>query len=313
MNILSGELRKFSYLRGFNYTPSYAYNYFEEWPNFEPSIWEKEVPYAKRFGANHLRIWMERDPWQADPNLFLKNVDTALNILGRNGIKMMPTLFNSWHGLDWEMGGTYLLHVADGNWKRFEPYIESFVGYFKDDPRIVIWDLANEPPVWNRERDKPWINFLAHVYEKIKEIGVNQPITIGTMSRDNIRILEPCSDVLCCHMYSYTQENIDAACDNAVQIALEYNKPLICNECCTGSFNDQERAEIARMSVDALEKRGIGWTAWHLMSGQIVTGSRERTDRNGIRGEGYMPFIMPDGSTRPGHEIFHKGSGGVTS
>ena len=112
--------------------------------------------------------------------------------------------------------------------------------------------------------------------------------------------------MLCCSIYAYTQANIDAVCDEVVQIAVDANKPLYCGEYCAGSFNDQERAEIARMSIEALEKQGIGWAAWHLMSGQLVTGSRERTDKNGIRGEGYMSFIMLDGSPRPGHEILHR-------
>ena len=252
MKSLPDELRNFSYLRGFNYTPSYAYNYFEEWHNFEASVWEKEVPYAKSFDANHLRIWMERDPWQADPDVFLKAVDTALDVLNRNGMKMMPTIFNGWHHLQWDMGGTYLQHIADGNWKRFEPYIESFVGHFKDDPRIVMWDVANEP-AWESEVGEITISFLVHMYEKVKEIGVSQPVTIPITET----ILDTYPDALCFHMYGYTQESINAACDKAVQIALDHKKPLICNECCPGSFNDQERAEIARMSIEALEERGI--------------------------------------------------------
>ena len=124
MKSLPDELRQFSHLRSFNYTPSYAYNYFEEWHNFEPAVWEREVPYAKRFGSNHLHIWMERDPWQADPDAFLKAVETALDILDKNGLQMIPTLFNGWHNLDWDMGGTYVQHIASENWERFNPYIK---------------------------------------------------------------------------------------------------------------------------------------------------------------------------------------------
>ena len=92
-------------------------------------------------------------------------------------------------------------------------------------------------------------------------------------------------------------------CEEHLAIAAEFGKPLIATETCCGSLDDAERGALARDNIETLERFGIGWQAWQLVSGRFVTGSRERTDSNAVRPkEGYMPFVMPGGTTRPHHE-----------
>ncbi|MCM8804703.1 MAG: hypothetical protein NC833_05575 [Candidatus Omnitrophica bacterium] len=55
--------KKFSYIRGFNYQPSYGANGYEIWYYFKPDIIEKEIFLGKKYfpGINTLRIWLSWD------------------------------------------------------------------------------------------------------------------------------------------------------------------------------------------------------------------------------------------------------------
>lgn len=59
----------------------------------------------------------------------------------------------------------------------------------------------------------------------------------------------------------------------------------------------------AREDIETLERHGIGWIVWQLVEGRFITGNKERTDNNALDFmEGFMPFILADGSMRPRHE-----------
>lgn len=106
------------------------------------------------------------------------------------------------------------------------------------------------------------------------------------------------------HPYAeYWDEGFLQFTDAYIDVANRLEKPLLCTETCQGSLNDQVRGEIVRQTLDALESRSIGWLAWHLCEGKVVTGDRSRPDGNCRPGEaGYMPFLLADGSIRPHHE-----------
>ena len=91
--------------------------------------------------------------------------------------------------------------------------------------------------------------------------------------------------------------------DFYIRIANTKGKPLIASETCQGSKKNETRTEIVRVSLRELEKLKIGWLAWQLMAGKIVTGRRDRTDRDCRPGDdSVMYFVEKDGRTRPGHE-----------
>ena len=104
-------------------------------------------------------------------------------------------------------------------------------------------------------------------------------------------------DVISFHPYAeYWDEGFLQFTDAYIDVANRLEKPLLCTETCQGSLNDQVRGEIVRQTLDALESRSIGWLAWHLCEGKVVTGDRSRPDGNCLPGEaGYMPFLLADG------------------
>jgi hypothetical protein len=293
-------------VKGFNYQPGYARSLAYIWTNFDRAAWEKEVPWALRFGANTLRVWLDWHAYIAVEDRVLDGLEQALDVLDRSGLKMIPVLFNRWNDARYPMGmvGDQDLASAGFEFDKFLPYVDALGGRFGNDRRIALWDLCNEPfSPWYKSMEINLREFAwqACVAARMRRHTV-RPLTIGTAIGDNVRLYAPLVDVISFHPYAGLGE-METVCREHLEIAAHYGKPLLCTETCKGSLNDEERGRIARDNIETLEKHGLGWLAWQLCEGEFVTGNRRRTDSNAVRpGEGYHPFVLADGRTRPGHE-----------
>ena len=297
---------EYAQIRGFNYQPSYAGSLQQIWACFDRPVWEREVAWSRRFGTNMLRVWLDWHAWIALEDAMLDALDHALAVCSANGIRMMPVLFNRWNDDRLPMGMVADRDIAASDYAfgKFEPYVAGLMERFGDDPRVAVWDLCNEPQAPYLEgalnfRELAW---LARVAGWVRDRS-DKPITIGTMTADNVRIYAPLVDVISFHPYTLKPGEMDALCHSHREIAADYGKPLICTEACKGSFDDQERGRQARDDVEALQRHGIGWLLWQFVEGRFITGSRQRPDDNALHPrQGYMPFVLSNGSTRPGHE-----------
>lgn len=300
------NLTKWSSLKGFNYQPGYSAHLQVTWTDFDPAVWEREVPWSLRFGTNTLRVWLDWSAYLVLGDKLMDHIDRALSILDRNGIQMMPVLFNRWTDARYPAGGVADNDLTNGGlaFEKFYHYIDDLMVHFADDRRIVCWDLCNEPQaprpmVDIAYQELRWLSVVADRVRRQSDI----PITIGSTVTDNVALFAPLVDVISFHPYPRRAEEMDDLCQQHIAIAHTYDRPLICTETCVGSLDDQERGELARETIETLEEYDIGWLAWQLVAGPFVSGNRQRVDSNSIRpNEGYMPFVLEDGSTRPGHE-----------
>lgn len=309
-------------IRGFNYQPGYSSQLQYTWTNFDRASWEREVPYALRFGSNTLRVWLDWSAYLAMGSKFFDRIEEAIEILDANGLLMMPVLFNRWTDIDWPAGGITNDHLAivAHDFLTFKPYVDGLMDRFANDRRIVMWDLCNEPTAPRGEVAEVETAWLQQIGLWLRE-RTELPITIGTATGDNVRQFAPFADVLSFHPYArVTQAQaaqpgerracMKALCEKHLEIAREFGKPLICTETCVGSLNDLERGELARDNLETLDSFGIGWVAWHLVAGEFVSAHPQKVDSNSVRRhEGYMPFVLTDGSTRPGHEWLETNGG----
>lgn len=286
--------------------PSYASNLAILWSRFDVDIWRREVGWSKRFNTNMLRVWLDWHSWLALGDEFWEYLDKALAVLAEYDIQMMPVLYNRWCDVRYPMGMVTDrdLMTADSSFGKFRQYITELLERFGADERIGIWDLCNEPQAWGQVTDleSREVSWLKQTADKIRQSS-NIPITIGTMVGENVRLYADLVDVISFHPYPRVIGDMEQLCENHLEIAKEYGRELICTETCCGALNDIERGHLAEDNVRTLKKYGIGWLIWQLCEGKFVTGNRERVDNNSIRDcEGYMPFVLADGSTRPGHE-----------
>ncbi len=295
---------QWSAIRGFNYQPSHSSHLQYTWTNFSAACWEREVPWALRFGSNTLRVWLDWSAWLAIGEEMLDHLEEALVILDKHHLRMIPVLFNRWTDARFPAGGIADQDLRSGSCDKFYPYIDALTGRFGGDSRIVLWDLANEPqaPGPNPEMAFLELRWLCAMAARLR-INSRIPLTIGTMTGENVATYAPLVDVISFHPYTRLKDEMEARCEEHLLLAAQLGKPLLCTETCIGSLDDEERGRLAHDALTTLERYQIGWLAWQLVSGEFVTGSRERTDNNAVRpGEGFMPFVLENGATRPGHE-----------
>ncbi len=298
--------------RGFNYNPGYCSTCYEAWSMFDEESWRREICRGKTYFPvlNFLRIWLDWNAYLRQPEKFMENFDTVLTICHEQDIDVHPTLFNRWHDYTYDFGGIYCDHFIDRQYDRFESYIHHLAERFKDDRRIGIWDLCNEPQ--HRDKKNPLhqleVDWLSWVAGRMRTLGVSQPITIGTTVGMNVEWVSNLCDVICIHPYGgWWNDQFAQNCDWAVDLAKHAGKPLIANETCQGSLDDRTRVEIIQKSLGHLKSRNIGWCAWQLHGGKMISGNTVIMDSNCKPGDrAYMAFIHPDGMLRTGHDIFNE-------
>ena len=151
---------------GFNFLPSTAVNFVEMWhpATFDIDTIEVELGWAAEIGFNAMRINLPFVGWQQDRDGLLDRLDRVMGTAHALGIDTVPCLFD-----DCGFGG------AEPTWgsqpdpipdvhnsravaspgreavldltlrPRLEAYVRDVIGTFREDPRILFWDLYNEP------------------------------------------------------------------------------------------------------------------------------------------------------------------------
>ena len=83
-----------------------------------------------------------------------------------------------------------------------------------------------------------------------------------------------------------------------------HGKPVLVTECCWGSNDDAVRVKYIRHDLGLLKQAGIGFLSHALHHSPVANLNRPVPDRKW--GTMYMGFVDPDGSIRPGHEVYNE-------
>ena len=330
-------MKDYSYVRGFNYHPSYAYNNYEIWRFFDAEVFEREIALGKKYfpNMNTLRIWLSYDAFRYEEDKQAENFETALKICDKYGCKVIVCLFNCWHDGDMDFGGIYHSQMITGsiwatyNEGRFDSYIEKIVKPHKNDERILIWDICNEP--YSYGNNQTYIDFiepyetawLKKICDMCHEAGVTQPCGIsnfdlGTYEERMERHARFADfvDVFLIHPYYYqsdyditgptelTPEGFDEFLEEYKELSRKYNKPILTTETCWGSRDNKIRAEIVKQTVHAHKRANIGFIA-HALHWSYAPDLHDDNDAP-LGRAGNLAFITRDDKLREGHEAFNE-------
>jgi endo-1,4-beta-mannosidase len=201
-------------INGFNYYPRlHPWRTFNigEW---EPNITEFELRLGTTLGANVVRIFIDynfsldnaRQPgdyYFALLPQYVENVRGFLDIAGRLDLKVIVTLFDS---LDLAMYQPYSHWIA-------EEYLKVLIPLFANDPRILCWDLQNEPDraLSTVGRD-PVLTFFKRVSKQIRALDPRHLQTIGWIDRARAQYFPDLNDYLdfwCFHFYDKAERLAD--------------------------------------------------------------------------------------------------------
>src|ERR1700687_5343778 len=153
------------WLVGSNFTPSTAINELEMWQadTFDLPTIDRELGWAEGLGMNTMRVFLHNLLWQQDSAGFLRRMDQFLQVADKHHIRIMFVLLDSvWdpypklgrqrdpkphvHNSGWVQAPGAEILKDEPRWNQeLKPYVVGVIGRFRDDPRVLMWDLMNEP------------------------------------------------------------------------------------------------------------------------------------------------------------------------
>lgn len=224
------------WLVGSNFITSSSINQLEFWQSetFDTILIEKELKLSASIGMNTHRVYLHDLLWEQDSIGFMDRIDQFLSIADKYGIKTMLVFFDDvWHPYS-SLGKQPepIPHIHNSGWVQspgveiltdilrhdsLEPYVKGIVSRFKDDNRVLSWDLYNEPaqhngaprvsrervieiyenigvtltdeelPFYYRDKMEPTgyekreftLALLKKAFKWVREINPSQPLTVG--------------------------------------------------------------------------------------------------------------------------------------
>jgi hypothetical protein len=287
------------WLVGCNYIPSNAINQLEMWQEetFSPELIEKELGWAASLGFNTVRVFLHNLLWDQNPEGFLNRIDTFLDIAYGHGIRTMLVLFDAvWdpfpklgvqprpkhnvHNSGWVQCPGYDVLNNPHSYDSLHSYVNGVVSHFKDDERVLIWDLYNEPDNMNLAsyKDDDYVQHKAELSMALLKKTINwvrvinpvQPITMAPWQNDwscdtKITALDNYmfshSDIVSFHWYGSKETT-----EQRIKDIQRYGRPMLCTEYMARPF-DSTFQEI----LPLFQQYGIGAYNWGFVAGKSQT------------------------------------------
>lgn len=298
---------------GCNYIPSCCINSIEIWQEYEfdkvLKVMNNELTLAADIGMNSVRMGLSIDVWQEQRDGYMQRFDKVLDLLKKNQMTMMPVFFDDCCRGPIELhtgqahlgkqpdpfpgahGGypapppiksvnpTYSMVDNPANWNSLEKFTKDFVGRYKNESRILAWDIWNEPGN-SGNAGIGGINKSLHLMESAfgwaREMDPSQPLTAGSwdyyidrinsagkfkeLTEIEQRALE-LSDVISFHYYGEIQKTIQI-----IENLKIWGRPLFITEWLHRPFHNYVSDHLPLFA-----KEKIACYNWGLVNGKTQT------------------------------------------
>lgn len=268
---------------GVNYIPANALNYTAMWDktSFSPKVIKKELELMTDMGMNCARFVMQYAVYEENPRRFIRVLDKVLDIMDKAGVKAMPIFFDDccfgtgtdpvtgdqgeplegWYAWKWSPSPGLTMVVDERRHGQLEKYVKDVMTHFRDDPRIMMWDLYNEPTN-SSQPNRSW-PLLRKVFAWAREVQPSQPITSGIWNgnKDLNQFLAENSDIITFHLYGNAK-----ATEQRIREMKAYSRPVICTEWMNRP-NGSTIKDCLRLFADS----GTGCMLWGLVNGKTQT------------------------------------------
>jgi hypothetical protein len=268
---------------GFNYVPAHAISYTEMWMDysFDPALMDRELALAQAIGFNSVRVVLPFVVWENEPDAFKQRLENFLEICHHCGLGVMPCFFDDcafgsitdpvfgrqpevdpgWYANGWTPSPGHSLVREPQTWPRLEKYVKDIIETFKDDARLWVWDLYNEPT--NGGLGEVSIHLVEKVFQWAREINPSQPLTTGQWD-GNTRLndaLYRLSDIITFHDYLPPQ-----GLEEHIREINRQERPAICTE-----WMNRAQGSTVADCLPILRREGIGAICWGLVNGRTQT------------------------------------------
>ncbi|BDE11243.1 MULTISPECIES: cellulase family glycosylhydrolase [Mycobacterium] len=285
------------WLVGCNYTTSTAINQLEMFQagTYDPARIDRELGAARFHGFNTVRVFLHDQLWAQDRQGFQSRLAQFVGITAQHGIKPLFVLFDScWdpfprigrqraprpgvHNSGW-VQSPGAEHIDDARYAGvLRDYVTGVLSQFRNDDRVLGWDLWNEPDNPAREyrkverKDKldKVAALLPQVFGWARSVDPAQPLTSGVWqgnwgdpgSRSAIAGIQlDNSDVITFHNYGPP-----AQFEGRINELEPLGRPIICTEYLARSLGSTVEGilPIAR-------RHNVGALNWGLVAGKTQT------------------------------------------
>ncbi|MFC4209875.1 glycoside hydrolase family 2 TIM barrel-domain containing protein [Pedobacter lithocola] len=274
--------KKWGWLRGSDFIPSTAINQLEMWQEatFDTATISRELGWAEGIGMNSMRVYLHHKAWQQDPKGFKNRVAKYLDIADSHKISTIFVIFDDCWNPNYKIGKQPEPKpgIHNSGWVRdpgdlyyqdpklvdtLESYVKDILTTFRDDKRIVLWDLYNEPG--NSGYDNKSLPLLKKVFTWGREVDPSQPLSAGVWKlalKELNRYQVENSDVTTYHNYGDPADHRKWL-DSLRGVS---KRPLICTE-----YMARSRNSLFSNIMPMLKSENIGAYNWGLVAGKTNT------------------------------------------
>ncbi|ATA27491.1 hypothetical protein MLM_0559 [Mycobacterium lepraemurium] len=285
------------WLVGANYIPANAINQLEMFQpdTFDPQRIDTELGWAQFYGHNTARVFLHDQLWAADQRGFQTRLGQFVDIAARHRIKPLFVFFDScWdpqpragrqrpprpgvHNSGWvqspgaeRLGDPRYIPVM-------RDYVTSVMTQFRNDDRVLGWDLWNEPDnparqyrnVERSDKEQLVANLLPQVFRWARAVDASQPLTSGVwrgdwgqpQGRSTISDIQLANaDVITFHSYAEP-----AGFESRINELTPLGRPILCTE-----YMARPRGSTVESILPVAKRHNVGAINWGLVAGKTQT------------------------------------------
>ncbi|HET9891268.1 MAG TPA: cellulase family glycosylhydrolase [Mycobacterium sp.] len=285
------------WLVGANYIPSSAINQLEMFQpdTFDPRRIDTELGWAQFYGHNTARVFLHDQLWAADQRGFQTRLGQFVDIAARHRIKPLFVFFDSCWDPQPRAGRQRAPRpgVHNSGWAqspgaerlgdpRYVPvmrdYVTAVMTQFRNDNRVLGWDLWNEPDnpartyrnVERSDKEQLVTNLLPQVFRWARAVDPSQPLTSGVWRGDwgqpqgrsaisDIQLAN--ADVITFHSYA-----APAAFENRINELTPLGRPILCTE-----YMARPQGSTVESILPVAKRHNVGAINWGLVAGKTQT------------------------------------------
>lgn len=280
-----------------NYITSSAVNQLEMFQRetFDARRIDTELGWAQTNGFNAIRVFLHDQLWAQDYRGFQGRLAQFVDIAARHGIKPLFVLFDScWdpfpqpgpqraprpgiHNSGWVQSPGAARLDDRGYLRTMRGYVTGVLTQFRNDDRILGWDLWNEPDnpadayaaVERKDKVDLVAQLLPQVFEWARLVDPCQPLTsavwhgewadpgrrsvISGIQLDN-------SDVITFHSYAEPAEF-----ERRIAELVPHGRPILCTE-----YMARPLGSTVQGILPIAKRAGVGAFNWGLVAGKTQT------------------------------------------
>jgi hypothetical protein len=267
---------------GCNFQPSTAVNQLEMWQEetFDPVTIHRELGWAEDLGFTLLRVYLHSYAWKQDPGGFKERLHQFLEIADGHGMGTMMVFFDDcWNEV--AQSGPQpepLTGIHNSRWVQdpsvdlrqdttalfpwLEVYVRDILNTFRDDRRILVWDLYNEPGNSNHQNSS--LPLLKKIFLWAREVNPSQPLTCGIWRLDLDELNEfqtTHSDIISYHNYQDPDRH-----RVWIHLLKTHGRPMICSEYLARHYDSR-----FQNILPLLKEQHVWAINWGLVAGKTNT------------------------------------------